>query len=470
VVGGGITGVTAALLLAQESKTVVLLESNIVGAGATGCSTGNLYATVSAGVPAVRKKWDADVARSVVASRKETVDFIEQIAATMNSRGGFERCDMYQYAGSPEAAQQVQDECVALQAAGLTVQLVDSVPLGPPPAQGAVLILPRQAQLHPVAYVQVLAEQAVARGVRIFENTAALDIDTGRQLVRTAQGTVRAKAIVLATHSPSGFHLVQAGLIAHREYGIAGPSPGGSFPPGIFWAQGSERLSIRNLETSNGTLVLCIGQDHKTGQHDAPAALHSLQQAASSRVKLKEVTFEWSAQNFQSPDLLPYIGMDSSGCYIATGFATDGLVYGTLAARIIVDETLGRQNKWAHLYNVKRFTPMKSARSVAEESAAVAKALVQDYLTQRQHEQLQSLRPGEGKIVEIDGERLAAFRGPQGQLTVVSPVCTHMKCIVHWNAVETSWDCPCHGSRFAPDGRVLEGPAIVPLKRKVLNS
>jgi glycine/D-amino acid oxidase-like deaminating enzyme/nitrite reductase/ring-hydroxylating ferredoxin subunit len=465
VVGGGITGVTTALLLARAGRKVVLLEAGMLGGGDTGSSTGNLYATVSGGLQALRDKWDAEVARQVVASRAETVDFIEQLAG---GAAAFRRCGMYLYAGSPEAQQQVQDEFDAVTQAGLAARWLDTLPPGPPAAHGKVLLIEGQAQFHPTAYVQALAEQLAAAGGRIFEHSAAVEVDASAHRVRTAQGTVHARDIVLATHSPSGFHVVQAGMVPHREYGVAGPVPGGVFPPGIFWAQGRERLSVRSVDTPQGSLLVCVGEDHKTGQHDAPAALAALEDAARRRVGLRECSYKWSAQNFQSPDRLPYIGQDASGCCIATGFATDGLVYGTLAARILADQILGQANRWAGLYKATRFTPVKSARTFGEETAAVVKVVVQDYMTRRQHEPLQSLRPGDAAIVELDGERVAAYRDAQGGLSVVSPVCTHLKCLVHWNPVETSWDCPCHGSRFAPDGRVLEGPAIEPLQRKPL--
>ncbi|AKJ26871.1 FAD-dependent oxidoreductase [Caldimonas brevitalea] len=467
VVGGGITGVTTALLLARTGKRVALLEARRVGSADTGGSTGNLYATVSGGVHALREKWGAEVAREVVASRADTVDFIEQLATqAARDAAAFRRCGMYVYAGSAEAEAQVHSEYEAVIEAGLYAQLIDMLPPGPPAAHGKVLRIDRQAQFHPMSYVQALAEQLVASGGRLFEHSAALEVNTSTNQVRTERGSVTAAEIVLATHSPSGFHLVQAGMVPHREYGIAGPAPGGAFPPGIFWAQGPERLSVRSLDTPQGPLLICVGEDHKVGQHDAPEALASLAAAARRRVQLSEVAFQWSAQNFQSPDNLPYIGKDTSGCYIATGFATDGLVYGTLAARIIAAQILGREHRWSDLYKATRFTPVKSARTFGEETVAVVKVVVQDYLTRRQHEELASLQPGHAAIVDLQGERLAAYRDLQGELSVVSPVCTHLKCMVHWNPVETSWDCPCHGSRFAPDGSVLQGPAIEPLKRK----
>lgn len=466
IVGGGITGVTLALLLAEAGRSVVLLEAREIGLGDTGHSTGNLYQTVTGGLQTVQRKWGTDVARAVARSRGETIDFIEQQAAHI-AGSGFRRCPAYFYAGSPDARRTVSDEHDAALAAGVPARLEFELPEGPPAPQGQVLVMEGQAQFHPLAYVQGLAERAIGRGARIFEQSPVLEIDASTRVLRTAAGRVSAREIVLATHSPVGMHLVHAGLLARREYGIAFRAadwaPG--FPSGIFWAQGFERLSVRGLDTAEGSFVVCIGQQHETGQGDPPDAMEKLEQIARRRVRAGEPVYRWSAQHFHSPDELPYIGPDARGLHIATGFSTDGLTYGTLAARIIADRIAGRENRWSELYKASRIAPLKAAAGTIKETIVTTKALVQDYVIPPDAPKIETLQPGQGAIVDAEGDRLAAYRDPDGTLHVVSPVCTHMHCMVRWNALETSWDCPCHGSRFAPDGRVLEGPALQPLKR-----
>lgn len=209
--------------------------------------------------------------------------------------------------------------------------------------------------------------------------------------------------------------------------------------------------------------MVCIGQQGKTGQHDAAQTLQRLEQAAAERLGLRGPAYRWSAQHFHSPDHLPYIGTDASGLHIATGFATDGLTYGTLAAQLITDRILGRVNAWQQVYRADRLDLGKSAKGLFEESASAAKAAVHD-LVHRPGTTLEHLQRGQAAIVSLDGDRVAAYRSPDGTLHVVQALCTHMRCQVRWNTVETSWDCPCHGSRFAPDGRVIEGPAMQPLR------
>lgn len=196
-------------------------------------------------------------------------------------------------------------------------------------------------------------------------------------------------------------------------------------------------------------------------------AYERLEEKLRSRFKVESPAFRWSAQQFKSGDGLPYIGssVGSSHVYVATGFAADGLTYGALAGTMIADEICGRKNPYAELYSPRRFTPIKSAKNFLKENIDVASHFIKDYTKSPPIKDLSDLGRGEGSVIIINGEKLAAYRDDANQLHVVSAVCTHLKCIVHWNQPERSWDCPCHGSRFRHDGSVIEGPAIAPLKR-----
>jgi Rieske Fe-S protein len=273
---------------------------------------------------------------------------------------------------------------------------------------------------------------------------------------------------VLATHTPKGFHVVQAEMPVHREYGIARPLSGAGPGPGIFWYRGDEHVSVRTVNTLDGDFLVCIGQQQKTGIHNAKASLMALGSAMDKQFGPGEIAYRWSAQNYRPADGLPYIGRDLSGCFIATGFSTDGLVWGTVSAQIVAEQLMGRKPELGELCKPSRFSPVKGGKTMLEEVGTMAKSLVKDYLTHRQEQQLSSLALEDSAIVEAEGESFAAYRAPDGELFAVSPVCTHLGCKVHWNSVETSWDCPCHGSRFRPDGTVIEGPALAPLKRKHL--
>lgn len=465
IIGGGITGITCALLLAQQGRQVVLLEADGIGSGATGNSTGNLYQTLSHGLAEVVSRWDLGVARQVVTERHAAMDFIA--AHAQDPDVAFRKCPLMLYADTPEHQRHIDEEFEALSQAGLQVERRREVPAPLPAPSGAVLVLPDQAQFQPAAYATHLARLAVQAGAQIHEQSRVLELDDGRRRVVTASGSVEAQELVMATHTPKGIRLVHAQMPVHREYGIAMALPAAQDPgPGIFWTRGNDHLSVRTLHTNGRRYLICVGQHHKTGHHNARAELMALEAMAHKRFGQLQVAYRWSAQNYHGADGLPYIGRDTTGCFVATGFATDGLTWGTVAARLIAQLLTGHASAFAELCKPTRLSPIKGGRAILQEVGTMTKALVKDYLTHRQEEHLSSLAPGDSAILDQQGETVAAWRSPEGELFAVSPVCTHMGCKVHWNSVETSWDCPCHGSRFRPDGAVIEGPALAPLKRK----
>lgn len=469
IIGGGITGVTLADLLAEQKTPnpprVVLLEAGTLGCGTTGNSTGNLYETVSNGMREIVGKWGADVARQVAAERRGAVDFIEERCRLLTDVG-FRRCSLIEWADA-QNNDAIRQELEALATAGCAVERGGDPPAPLPPLAGELLVLRNQAQFQPQAYVVALAKRAAEAGARIHEHTPVLELDTKAKRAVTARGSVTAKEIVMATHSPKGVHLVHTEMPVHREYALAFEwTPDTPPGPGIYWWKAGERLSIRTLQAGNRHFLVCAGQEHKVGIHNATAGLLALEHQAKRFVGERPVTHRWSAQNYRGADALPYIGRNHSDCFIATGFSTDGLTWGTVAARLIAAELLGHKSAFADLVKPGRLSVVKGAKSILEENALVVKQLVKDYLTSRQNEKLASLNPGDSAIVDAEGETFAAWRAPDGELFAVSSVCTHVGCKVHWNSVETSWDCPCHGSRFRPDGSVIEGPALAPLKRK----
>ena len=467
VVGGGITGVTTAWMLQAAGQRVALLEADTISARNTGRSTGNLYATLSEGLGPLRKKWDADAVRTVAELRAEAMDRVELAVATFDLECDFARRTLHAcVAGSDkQQLQELREDFDATAEAGLAPQWLDSVPALPFPVNRAFAI-EGQAQFNPYLYATGLARGLSARGVQVHEHSAAVDVDAGEGLVQTARGSVRAAHIVLATHSPAGFNLVQAEMEAYREYGVSSPLAGATAPAGIFWVRDQKR-SIRGYRHGGSEHLVVVGEKHKTGEGD-PAADYPgrLDDYAREHFGTGRARQQWSAQQFRSADGLPYIGQSAhDNVFIATGFAADGLTWGTVAAAIVSGLITAREARGSQLLTPRRLTPIKSGRTWAAENATVMKHLVGDRLGDAQPGGLDTVRPGEGRVLELDGDRRAVYRAPDGTLTVLSPVCPHMKCHVAWNPQATSWDCPCHGSRFRPDGSLLEGPAMSPLER-----
>lgn len=466
IVGGGITGVSAAAQLARAGRKVALLEAHTIGSGTSGRATGNLYATVDRRLHGLARKWGKEKVAQVVESRTAAIALIERNVREYRLQCAFERQPwvLYSVDGLPAESDDIEAEFHAAQEAGLDARLALDLPL--PYTIRKALVLRNQAQFHPLQYVRQLAAAVQSPACQIFEHADVVGIDEARMQVRTVNHVVQADHIILATHVPKGVSVVQTELGAYREYAVAASVEREQLPGGIFWSTGSKPTSTRALLIGSQTYIMMVGELHKTGQHADPESCYRILDATlRARFDVQATAFQWSAQHYRAADGLPYIGAASAGSRLrhASGFATDGLVYGTLAAMILANDICGVENAYAELYSPQRFTPIKSARNFIRENLNVAGQYLKDYVQGSQVSELDSLLPGQGSLVEIDGSKVAAFRDDLNHLHLLSPVCTHLKCIVHWNAAERSWDCPCHGSRFKYDGKVIEGPALQPL-------
>lgn len=465
VIGGGITGITLALRMHDAGRRVVLLEAADIGTSNTGNSTGNLYGTVSEGLTTLRKRWDDAVLRQVAGMRMQAVEQVGDTVARFGIDCGFARQPLHlgvSGQASTDQSDSLDEEFDALAVAGLAPAWLDTAP--PPVPMRRGIRIERQAQFNPYAYTRGLASALAAAGVRLHERSPVLEVDAGDGCVRTAHGEVRAASIVFATHTPKGFNLVQAEMEVYREYGIAAPVAAGTVPDGIFWVRDSG-LSLRG--TADGHHLVVVGQKHKTGHPPAKSDPHrSMLEAVTAPFGTDSISHQWSAQQYRSADGLPYAGVSAhDNVYIAAGFGADGLTWGTVAATLIAGLVQGQESEASELLAPRRFTPTRSAKRWAAENVMVLRHLIGDRLSDAERETLGGVEAGTGRIVELDDRKFAVHRDHDGRLTVVSPVCPHLKCHVAWNGVDGSWDCPCHGSRFTVDGDVIEGPALEPLVR-----
>lgn len=471
IVGAGITGITAAYLLAGAGLKVAVLEAFALGKGATGFSTGNLYVPVGQGLHTIKAKHGDTTMNEVVRSRRAAIDFIAQQIATHRIDCEFTRAPWHLFAtgGDEKINGAIRDEYEAARAASLNVS--DRLPPGFPIANvSQITTVLEQAQFNPLKYVRGLAAAIDGTYCQIFENTPVISTEDGDTCVaNTANGKVYGKYLVMATHSPKGIYAVHAAMKANREYIVAAKLRKPLPENGIYWHKlGDQLYSIRPYRCEAGDFLLVLGESHLVGSPvDNRKKIEKVEQYLYDHFDVENVVYQWGAQNYKPADGLPYIGTSPAqkNTFIATGFRADGLVYGTLAAQLISDTILGRKNPWADLYDPKRFTPIASAKQVLKENFTVASYLLKDYLFYGEAKEIKDIKPGEGKTMTLNGEKVAVHRDTAGRLHVVSSVCTHMGCIVHWNNAEKSWDCPCHGSRFATNGTVLEGPAIKPLSR-----
>lgn len=469
IVGGGITGISMAYNLTKAGKKVAVLEAKQVGMGTTGSSTGNLYAPTGS-LHKMASKFDEETMKSVAGSRAAALDFIEQRIKEFSIECEFKRVPWNFFTTKEDTSQnpEIEKELEAAKKAGLTA--TNSPPVGFPFQHSTIAHVADQAQFDPLRYVQQFAAAISGENCLIYEQTKVLDVEDKKPcIVYTTHGKVKAKKVVKATHSPIGRYAVHTAMEVHREYALAVRLKGALPPNGIYWhMKGKELYSVRPYSNEQGNFLLVLDASQLLGhQEHTEKSFKKVEEYLRAHFDVDRIEFSWAAQNYKPADYIPYIGTSpmEDNIFIATGFAADGLIYGTLASLIISDAILGKENSWAKIYDPKRFTPAASAKRFLKENVHVAEHMVKDYLVKGYEKELATVKAGEGKILELNGKKVAAFRDEQEQLHVVSAVCTHLGCIVHWNNGEKSWDCPCHGSRFSVEGEVLEGPAIQDLTK-----
>jgi glycine/D-amino acid oxidase-like deaminating enzyme/nitrite reductase/ring-hydroxylating ferredoxin subunit len=469
VLGGGIVGITTALLLQETGLDVVLLEADRLAHGVSGHTTAKVTSQHGLVYARLRARFGAEGARTYAEANQAALEWIADRVASDAIECDFRRRPAYAYVTSERSRGKLEDEARAADEAGLPAWLAETVPL--PFDLEAAVRFDNQAEFHAGRYLGALADRLAAAGARVFEHTRAVEvINDGDRVVKTPGGDVTAGHVVVATHYPFlDRSLAFARVSPQRSYAIL-CRIAGALPEGMFISGDSPSRSVRAVPLEGEELLLVGGEGHKPGTGgDTRVRYRRLEAFAREHWDVRSVDYRWSAQDNTTLDGVPYVGPLTpwdGRVLMATGFAKWGMTGGTAAAIILADRVQDKENAWAGLFDPSRLTLRASARRFLTENAQVGLRFVGDRLMKPGLRSLEELRPGEGDIVRHDGEKVAAFRDDDGTVTAVAPVCTHLGCQVNFNAAERSWDCPCHGSRFAVDGSVLHGPAVHRLERK----
>ncbi len=472
VIGGGIVGVTTALMLQEAGTQVALLEAERVGHGVTGLTTAKVSSQHGMIYADLRRDFGADGARAYGQANQAALEWMATRVTDTGIDCDFRRRASYAYLSPGSSADQAEQEADAAREAGLPATLDDEVPLPYPVA--AAVRFDDQAEFHVTNYLWALAEQFEAAGGEIYEHSRVVEVDTDEDcLVKAPTGRVKAQRVVVATHYPFlDRSLAFARVHPERSYAIVCRIKGDP-PPGMFISADSPTRSVRAVPVDGEEMLLVGGEGHKTGTGgDTRERYETLERFAREHWDVESVEYRWSAQDNSTVDGAPYVGAltpRNDRVFMATGFAKWGMTGGTAAAMVLSDLCRGRDHAWADLFDPNRFKPLASATKLVEENAQAGYRMVRDRLVNRGERPIESLEPGEGDIVNHRGEKVAGYRGDDGSLVAVSTRCTHLGCQVNWNTAERSWDCPCHGSRFAPDGGVLQGPAVHRLELKPLD-
>ncbi|UOE47928.1 FAD-dependent oxidoreductase [Mucilaginibacter sp. SMC90] len=462
IVGGGITGLTAALLLQQAGKKVVLAEARNSGFGTTGGTSAHINTFADTTYPEAESAFGEDGAQLFADAIKEGFGLISSNIKTLKIDCDFESRPGYIYAENEDEVKQLDEIYKGAVKVGVAVSYTEDVPT-PVPFQKA-LVWDGQAQFHPLKYLQGLQMAFLAAGGIIRENTLITGIETadGIHIATSDTDDIRAKAVIYATHMPPNINLFNFECAPYRSYVMAVKLKSGKYPDALIYDTQEPYHYVRTHVVNDEELLLAGGLDHKTGHEDPEKAFTDLEKYIRKYYNVSSIKYRWSSQYYVPVDGLPYIGqmpMAADGIFCATGYNGNGMMLGSIAARILSDLVLNKENKYEKLFSPSRIKPMDSFSEFVKENADVAYHFVADRVGIHETDSLKRLQPGTGKVVEIDGEKIAAYRDDDGVIHALSPVCTHAACVVNWNGAEKSWDCPCHGARYDIRGHVLTGPA-----------
>lgn len=484
IVGGGIAGVTIAYCLTNAGKKVVLVEDGFIGSGETGRTTAHLTSALDDRYYELERQFGEENAKLASESHLSAIDFIERTIAKEHISCEFERVNGYLFLHPSDERDSLDKEFEAALKAGQKVEMT-SVTLGDK-AHDAIQFN-NQAQFHPLKYIRALCEAIIKNGGEIYTNTHAKEINGSG--IETNEGyKVDAEHVVVATNSPVNnkfvMHLKQ---YAYRTYVIGGKIKKGSLSKALWWDSGdfdvnSEIAPYHYVRTQQYNheydLLIVGGEDHATGLADAEQFPEENRYALLEKwakeyfPQIEEIVYKWSGQVMEPMDSLAYIGrnpMDKDNIFIVTGDSGNGMTHCTIAGLLIKDLITGKENPWEKLYSPSRFKLFKAGKTLIKEYIGGLVSYIKTKPKELDKIGLHDIKPHEGRILEFEGKKVGAYRDENDDIHFVAAECTHLGCMVKWNNDEKSWDCPCHGSRFTYEGKVLNGPANEPLDHFIQN-
>ena len=467
VVGGGIAGLTTAYLLAKAGEKVTVIDDGLIAGGETCRTTAHLSNAIDDRIYRIEKWHGEDKAKLAVESHGHAIDEIERIAAEEKIDCDLLRLDGYLIVAE-DNDDDLDEEYEAARRCGLAVEWADRAPIDGFDT-GRCLRFPNQGQFHILKYLRGLADAIESSGGTLISGQRVTEWEGGDapKVTTASGGVINAQKIVLATNYPLMSKMF-AELPAYRTYAIGLQIPRGAVEPALFWDTADPYIYVRTQPNGHDDLLIVGGEDHRTGQEDdADARFGRLEQWARERFSSAgDVLYKWSGQFMETHDGLAFLGQYSSSepnVFLITGDSGMGMTHGTIGGMIVSDLILGRSNPWVDVYDPTRIATQSIKEAIPEViSSTVPYA---DWVTGGDVSSVDEIKNGDGAVIREGLSKIAVYRDDDGRLHKRSAVCTHLGCIVRFNSLEKTWDCPCHGSRFSTEGEVINAPAISPLAK-----
>lgn len=461
IVGGGITGLTTALLLQSAGKRCILAEAYNIGFGTSGGTTAHLNTVLDVSYDYIEKDFGKDSASRVVAATREAIDLVEALIGKYNIDADFIYEPGYLFAETEAEEKHLEKIVESSVAAGVVTNWADQIPITIPFRKACRFEF--QARLHPTKYLKGLAEAFEKEEGVLLQQCTVGNIESKEYFVADSSlGAIKAKQIVYATHIPPGINLLHFRCAPYRCYVQAFTLKSGTYPTGLIYDMKDPYNYFRTQTINGKEYIIAGGFDHKAG-HEVNTEQVFREQEAWLRqyFDIERIDYKWSSQYFGNTDGLPYIGRlpDYENIFTGTGYSGNGMTLGSLAGKMICDMILTGSNRYEDLFSPSRIKPIAGFAEFVKENADVISQFIGLRFSYEKITELAQLAPGEATLAKWEGNKVALYKDEQGKIHALDPVCPHAGCLVNWNNAEKSWDCPCHGSRFACNGALLTGPA-----------
>ena len=469
IVGGGITGITTALLLQKAGKKCLLAEAQTIGFGTSGGTTAHLNTFMDVSYDQIAKDFGEDNAQLVATAAREALDLVAKNVKEYNIDCGYSEQSGYLFSQDTKQTNELDEIFDASQKAGCQIKYEDKIPV--PVDFIKAVVYERQAQIHPSKYFYALAKAFEDAGGVLLQGCRVTGVhDKSDHLeIESTLGKIQAGKLIYATHIPPGVNLLHFRCAPYRSYAMAIKLKDEDYPDGLAYDMYDPYHYYRTQEVNGEKFLIAGGEDHKTAhQENTEECFRRLESYLTKHFKIEEVSFKWSSQYFQPTDGLPYIGNlpgNPDNVFVATGFGGNGITYSHVTAIMLTDIIVKGESRYAKLFDPNRIKPVAGFESFVKEAADVVGKFIGDRFTKTKIKELAELAPGEAKVVKYEGESIALYKDMNGGLHAVNPACSHINCIVGWNNAEQTWDCPCHGSRFSVDGEMLTAPARKDLEK-----